>query len=207
MKKMLIAVIVIGVFGFIGFGMYKNISERKLQQGIASEIIRFHVLANSDSEEDQNLKIEVKNVLINYMQKKLANVSNVEEARQKMQQELPELETMAEKYMHSQGYEYHATATLEQCQFPVKEYGDLTFPPGKYEALNVRIGKSEGKNWWCVMYPSLCFVDATYQIVPEDSKEKLKTSLTEQEYQSLTSGEENVEFSCKVWEWAKNLWK
>ena len=81
----------------------------------------------------------------------------------------------------------------------------MTFPAGDYEALRVKIGESKGRNWWCVMYPTLCFVDSTYQIVPEESKEKLKESLTEDEYEMLLAGGENVTYSSKIWEWLKNL--
>ena len=91
-------------------------------------------------------------------------------------------------------------AELGTCYFPVKEYGDLTFPAGEYKALKVNIGKSEGKNWWCVMYPTLCFVDSTYQNVPDESKEKLKENLTEEEYDSLLTGGDEVEYGFKIFD-------
>ena len=80
----------------------------------------------------------------------------------------------------------------------MKQYGDMTFPAGEYKALKVNIGRHEGKNWWCVMYPTLCFVDSTYQIVPEESKEKLKENLSKEEYESLLTKGEGVEYGFKI---------
>ncbi len=98
-----------------------------------------------------------------------------------------------------------SVAIIGESYFPVKEYGDLTFPAGDYEALRVRLGSSEGRNWWCVMYPALCFVDSTYQVVPETSKEQLKQNLTEEEYNSLLDGGDGVSYSFKIVEWIQNL--
>ena len=119
-------------------------------------------------------------------------------AQQTIRDHLNEIEEAAGRYIRDMGYDYPVTAELGTCYFPVKEYGDLTFPAGEYKALKVNIGRSEGKNWWCVMYPTLCFVDSTYQIVPEESKEKLKENLTEDEYDSLLSGGEDVEYGFKI---------
>ena len=74
---------------------------------------------------------------------------------------------------------------FENCYFPVKSYGDVTFPPGEYEAFRIDIGESAGKNWWCVLYPPLCFVDTVYGVVPDESKDKLKNVLNEEEYHAV----------------------
>ena len=91
------------------------------------------------------------------------------------------------------------------CYFPIKKYGDLTFPAGDYQALMIRIGQGEGKNWWCVMYPSLGFVDSTYQVVPEESKEKLKETMTKEDYEMLLGGESEVSFGFKLLDWVDKL--
>lgn len=175
------------------------------QRAIAEEIIRLHVVANSDSEEDQQLKLKVKETIVTYLRGEMKNATTVDEARQAIRDNLPEIEEIANEKMQNEGFDYTAKASLGECYFPVKEYGDLTFPAGDYEALRVHLGAGEGKNWWCVMYPSLCFVDSVYQVVPDSSKEELKKSLTEEDYESLLDGGEDVTYSFKIWEWLKNL--
>ncbi len=174
--------------------------EQKRQESIAREVIRFHVVANSDSREDQQLKLKVKEKVVKYLQEVIKEKKTIEQAREELSRQLPEVERIALLEMQKEGYDYGAEASLGNCYFPVKEYGDLIFPAGEYEALKVNLGDSQGKNWWCVMYPTLCFVDSTYQIVPDSSKEKLKESLTQEEYDSLLDGE-SVSYGCKLWEW------
>lgn len=178
---------------------------QKQQRAIAEQIIRLHVIANSDTDEDQELKMKVKETIVTYLRGEMQDATSVDEARQAIREHLPEIEEIAAEKMRAEGYEYSAEATLEESYFPVKEYGDLTFPAGNYEALRVKLGDSAGHNWWCVMYPSLCFVDSTYQVVPDTSKERLKESLTSEEYNSLLDGGEEVSYSWKVGEWLKDL--
>lgn len=203
MRLTVFAAIVLVITGVL-MHFYRETTEGQArQQAIAEEIIRLHVVANSDSEEDQALKMKVKETIVTYLRGEMKDAASVDSARQAIRENLPEVEKIAKEKMNMEGYDYGAEATLETCYFPVKEYGDMTFPAGNYEALQVRIGRSEGKNWWCVMYPTLCFVDSVYQVVPEDSKEKLRESLTEEEYDSLLDGED-VEYSSKIWEWLTN---
>lgn len=178
---------------------------QKQQRAIAEQIIRLHVIANSDTDEDQELKMKVKETIVTYLRGEMQDATSVDEARQAIRVHLPEIEEIAAEKMRAEGYEYSAEATLGESYFPVKEYGDLTFPAGNYEALRVKLGDSAGHNWWCVMYPSLCFVDSTYQVVPDTSKERLKESLTSEEYNSLLDGGEEVSYSWKVGEWLKDL--
>ncbi len=185
---------------------YKEATDgRREQRAIAEQIIRLHVIANSDTEEDQELKMKVKETIVTYLRGEMQDASSVDEARQAIVEHLPEIEEIATEKMRAEGYDYSAEATLGESYFPVKEYGDLTFPAGDYEALRVRLGSSEGRNWWCVMYPSLCFVDSTYQVVPDTSKEQLKQSLTEEEYNSLLEGGDDVSYSWKLVEWIQSL--
>ena len=176
------------------------------QKDIAKEIIRFHVIANSDSDEDQALKIKVKNAVVKELQEKLKNAGTIDDAREIMIGQLEGIEETASAVMREEGCRYGAKASLVQRTFPVKIYGDMAFPAGEYEALQIKLGKAEGKNWWCVMFPTLCFVDGTYSIVPEESKEKLEHVLTEEEYQSLlikNTGKITIKWKWK--EWLKQL--
>lgn len=205
-KGKIAAIAVLFLFTGVLMVFYRrSVAEQRRQQDIAEEILRLHVVANSDSEEDQALKMEVKESIVTYLRGIMGDAKSVEEARLEIQKRLPEIEDLAREKMKMEGYDYEADAVLGKCYFPVKEYGDMTFPAGEYEALKVNLGKSAGKNWWCVMYPTLCFVDSTYQIVPETSKEKLKENLTEEEYNSLLDGGDNVQYSSRIIEWIQNV--
>lgn len=178
-----------------GGRLYSDSEERQLQKGIASNIIRFHVRAESDSKEDQWLKLQVKEAVLAYISPVLSKSQSVDESRQLLYNESENIRNVAAATLRSLGDESDVNVYFENCYFPMKTYGDMTFPPGEYEAFRVDIGEAQGKNWWCVLYPPLCFVDAVYGEVPEESKEELKGVLTEEEY-SILSGE-NVKFRFK----------
>lgn len=205
MKKIVVTVAATLAFGAILFTPIKKDREAELQEAVANNIIRFHVIANSDSENDQSLKLVVRDKVVTMLQEKLKNVDDLTEARTLLRSEIEEVEQMAEAEMRSRGYDYTAEASLGNSYFPIKKYGDMTFPAGEYEALRIKLGKAEGKNWWCVMYPSLCFVDSTYQVVPDESKERIKNVLTEEDYQALLGSDENVSFGFKLLEWLDKL--
>lgn len=178
-----------------GGRLYSDSEERQIQKGIASNIIRFHVRAESDSKEDQWLKLQVKEAVLAYISPVLSKSQSVDESRQLLYNESENIRNVAAATLRSLGDESDVNVYFENCYFPMKTYGDMTFPPGEYEAFRVDIGEAQGKNWWCVLYPPLCFVDAVYGEVPEESKEELKGVLTEEEY-SMVSGE-NVKFRFK----------
>ena len=171
-----------------------TIQTRSLQQGMAQKVLRFHVLANSDSQEDQNLKLEVRDQVGALMAEKLQDAETLEESTQVVSQNLEEIRYCAESVIRKEGYAYPVTANLETCAFPEKTYGSYIFPEGEYQALRVVIGSGQGHNWWCVMYPNLCFADSMYEVNP-DSGEKLREVLDPEEYASvLREGNYKVRF-------------
>lgn len=175
--------------------------EQKLQQGIAKKIIRFHVIADSDDEQDQMLKLKVKENVVKELEDVLAEADNVDTARELIQANIPQIEATARETLDAEGCSKEVKAGLTNCYFPVKQYGEFTFPDGEYEALRVTIGSGQGKNWWCVMYPKLCFVDSLYGVVPEESKKELKKQLTEEEYEEIMQGKKKVKVRFKLLEW------
>ncbi|MBR3772276.1 MAG: stage II sporulation protein R [Clostridium sp.] len=190
------------IIGLLYCILHRNDGGTSIQQGIAKEVIRFHVIANSDDKVDQKVKLEVKDVLVKYMQKKLRNVNSKAEAKKVMKQEMPEIKALADKTLRKKGYQYSCDVTYHKRIFPVKLYGDLTFPAGEYEALDVVLGNAKGKNWWCVMFPTLCFVDGTYSVVPDDSKKLLKNVLTDAEYNEISEEKGiSIEYTLKIAEW------
>lgn len=156
--------------------------QREIQQGIAGEVFRLHVIANSDTEEDQKLKLKIKTRIVEYLEEILGKDADLEETKEAVLTHLGEIEREAEKLVHEQGFDYPVKAVVEKTYFPRKSYGDCTFPAGEYEALNVKIGEARGHNWWCVLYPSLCFIEDSYGVVTEEKKEDLKSVLTTEEF-------------------------
>lgn len=178
-----ICILIFVVFGKTAYG--EAYQTEAIQEGIAEEILRFHILANSDSEEDQALKLKVKGEVVSYLQDVLADCDTKEAAKEVIENHFTEIMDIAEKVIQQEGYHYDVRVEIANHYFPVKVYGDLVFPEGEYEALRILIGKAEGKNWWCVMFPSLCMVNETYSVVPEESKEVLQEALTEEEYEAI----------------------
>ena len=158
----------------------------RLQKDLAKEVFRFHILANSDVEEDQELKMQVKEAVILYMKEMLPAGADRQETKQWGIRHQDEIEEIAECVIEEQGYSYSVRTEVTKSTFPDKTYGDVMLPAGEYEALRIEIGEAKGQNWWCMLYPSLCFTDAVNAVVEEDGKEKLKDTLTEEEYELVT---------------------
>lgn len=205
MKKKTLLILVAALAIIIFWTKEEGAKAREIQQGIAGEIIRFHVIANSDTEEDQALKLEVKEEILEYMQEFIGPAKNVDETRKLLTENQENIRILAEKIVREKGYEYKVQVFFDNRYFPVKTYGNYTFPPGIYEAFCVEIGESQGKNWWCVMYPSLCFVDVVHGVVPEETDRELKNILTEEEYEEIAQGQEKVQVKFKILEWLEEL--
>lgn len=165
---------------------------------IAPEILRFHVLANSNSSQDQKLKLAVRTLLLDSIYKGLGERASLEETKAYVEKNKKGLENAAEAYMKEQGFDYSARMDLTKCYFPTKTYGDMVFPCGTYDAVRMELGKGKGRNWWCVLYPPLCFVDSTYAVVPQASKEILKHSLTPADYQGLLKKQPEIHVQVRL---------
>lgn len=168
---------------------------QKLQQEIAEKIIRFHVIANSDSKEDQDLKLQVRDAVGGEMQELLAGIESREECEEVLRTNSGQITETAENVITEAGYDYEVETFLTEVNFPVKSYGNYTFPAGTYETLEVVIGEGAGHNWWCVMYPNMCFSGSVYEVVDEEAKVSLEEVLSEKEYREvLSSGDYKVQF-------------
>lgn len=164
MKKILIAVS-IGFFCVLMLNMYFENTETAL----AESVIRLHVLANSDEARDQELKLKVRNRIINEMSSLFNSDEDIDIARETIVNNMDRIEEIAKDEIQKNGYDYGVRVSLGKSDFPTKDYGEVILPAGSYEALKVEIGEAEGKNWWCVLFPPLCFVDES--TVSFDTKE------------------------------------
>lgn len=196
-NKVFLWAIMAGLIGTLGINSFQTAAfaekaqelqdrlDREVQEGIAGKIFRLHVVANSDKKEDQELKMDVKKTVVDYLSQNLGAEADLEETREYVLGNLSEIEQAALRTIKEQGKSYPVSAAVEKTYFPDKTYGDCTFPAGEYEALNIRIGKGEGKNWWCVLYPSLCFIDDTWGVVSREKKEELQEVLTKEEFRTI----------------------
>lgn len=181
---------------------YASEYAKQVGQDIADSVIRLHVLANSDSDQDQALKLKVRDAVIVYLQDKLDTAEDIAETRYILGKEMPDIKQVAQATIQKEGYTYPVNICLGTFDFPTKIYGNARLPAGKYEALRITIGEAKGQNWWCVLYPQLCFTDTPNGELTDDSKQKLKNVLTEEEYEIVTDNGEQprVEFKFKILE-------
>lgn len=153
---------------------------------LAGQVLRFHVLADSDSSRDQQIKMQVKEAVISYLKEELETKGTLAGTKQFVREHLEEIAELSQRTVEREGSSDSVTAELVTDEFPEKTYGDVTFPAGTYEALRIRIGSGSGQNWWCCLYPNLCFTDAVHaKVVPED-KQELQGVLDEDAYEMIT---------------------
>lgn len=175
---MLISLLIIGVCGVISG--YREVD------GMTDKIIRIHVIANSDSDEDQELKYKVRDGILKTASEIISGCESKEEAMQRISENLYAVESAARRVLDENGSQYGVVCSLANEEFDTREYDGFTLPAGDYDSLCVRIGEAKGKNWWCICYPSLCigtavsiddcevFNEGELLIVKEPQKVRLK---------------------------------
>ncbi len=196
-------IILILLFFYIAISAISYVNA--VSSDIEDSVFRLHVIANSDSKEDQSLKYIVRDELLSYMNTIAKDAPSKEEAIVIAKEHQDDFSRIAKETIEKQGYHYGVTVEIGNYDFPTKQYGDISLPAGEYDALRVKIGEAKGQNWWCVMFPPLCFVDVSSGIVPTESKELIRNELNDEEY-SLISKEDSpqVEFKFKLIELLKN---
>lgn len=167
-------------------------------KNLADNLIRFHVVANSDSADDQQLKMIIRDRIIQYMNSKLENSKDIEQTKNIIVDNIIEIKAIAEEEVIRAGKQYKVEASLGKFPFPTKAYGDVTLPAGKYEALQIVLGEGLGMNWWCVLFPPLCFVDATHGVIPENFKDELKNELSAEDYNIITTASNQGDVPIRI---------
>ena len=199
-KKFLIIFILFAFYLLFSIFSYTTAASINL----SDNIFRLHVIANSNSVEDQQLKYAVRDALINYMNEICKNISSKEEALKIVNNNKDTFYTIAKKVIYDNGFNYDVNIEVGNFSFPTKTYGNISLPAGFYDALKVEIGNASGKNWWCVMFPSLCFVDVSNGIVPEESRQSLKSALDEENYNLISSDKTEYKVKFKLVELFEN---
>ncbi|MEQ8176392.1 MAG: stage II sporulation protein R [Syntrophomonadaceae bacterium] len=142
------------------------------------QYLRLHVIANSDSQEDQALKLKVRDAVVRHCRQEFTAVADAREARRLAEQNIPSLQAVARQVIKEQGYDYSVQVLVGESEFPTRRYGDLELPQGRYQAVRIVIGQGMGQNWWCVLFPPLCLVSDSEQGImtapPENAEVKFK---------------------------------
>ncbi len=193
LKRVICGLLAVGTM-MVAVNQYIECSEN--QKDIAEKILRFHVRANSDATKDQELKLKVRDAVGEMMAQKLKDADDISRCREIVMGNMGEIVEKATDTIKECGYDYPVEAYVAEVDFPDKTYGEYTFPAGTYEALELVIGSGAGQNWWCVMYPNMCFAGSGYEVVKKDAKESLEQTLTQEEYESLME-EKNYTIKCK----------
>lgn len=202
-KRFLILIFLLFIYTIICAFSYVN----AVSTNIESSVFRLHVIANSDSNEDQNLKYIVRDSILKYINEISRDVNNKEDIIKLANDNINIIKEIAQQAVYNNGYNYNVNVKVGNFAFPTKKYGDISLPAGFYDALRVEIGSASGQNWWCVMFPPLCFVDVSSGVVPEESKEILQENLSYEEYNLLSENQNNsdMNFKFKIVEFFQNI--
>lgn len=209
-KKMLWIVIIIAIAGLLlqKVNLNKNITDIQ-QKEISDKLIRFHVIANSDSKQDQQLKLMVRDKVLEYIYPRLKDSKSIEQSRKILLDNDKKIKEICENTIRNNKYNYAVTTALSKENFPVKTYGNITLPQGQYEAYRIIIGGGEGQNWWCVMFPPLCFIDITKEETSyKETENEMKKTLSEKQYKAVDNRNKSpkeVKFRFKIFDALKDM--
>ncbi|NLO39047.1 MAG: stage II sporulation protein R [Ruminiclostridium sp.] len=193
-NKWILAILYSLIFIFLLFCFYSE----KVNQDLSDSMIRLHIVANSDSDADQALKLRVRDEVITYMTERMDSLQTKETAGAYVKDHIGELETVANAVIAKEGFSDLARVSFGKYPFPTKQYENVILPAGFYDALKVEIGQAEGQNWWCVMFPPLCFVDDTKGEMEEDYMDVLKQELSSQELDLVLASNPETEIPVEI---------
>ena len=201
-KKIFISLVFVVLAILIAYSAeaYSGLSE------INGKVIRLHVLANSDSLKDQQLKYKVRNKIITTFNEEFEDIIYKSESSNLIVEKLNQIRSEAEEIVKEEGCDYDVDVYYGNYKFPRKAYEEIVLPEGYYDAVRIEIGKAEGSNWWCVMFPPLCFVDfgknEEAPILAFETEERLRQVLTEEEIEVIKTkrGIENIKLKSKIFE-------
>lgn len=169
-----------------------------LAERIAPSLLRFHILANSDSPADQQVKLEVRSLILDYIQELLHDRQGKEETIRCLREQKAAIEETASQYLAQRGYPYKAALEITRCYFPTRVYDNMVIPCGQYDAARITLGKGDGHNWWCVLYPRFCFVDAACKEIPRESRNQLRNQINQDDYLALENHRPDFEFRFRL---------
>ncbi len=196
LKYIFIILSLLFCFIFVSISSYAH----TVSENLSDNFFRLHILANSDSEIDQNLKLKVRDAIIKYMNSQNFSDSSKSEVITAVEEDLENYKLIAETVISDAGFDYPVSVEIGNFHFPTKVYGNISLPAGYYDALRIKIGNAEGQNWWCSLFPPLCFVDISSGVIDETSQNTLKENLSDEEFAIITSSNEKIKLKFKILE-------
>ena len=188
MKKKLNFIFILTILVFIYIALLSFNYSKAISSNLLDSVFRLHIIANSDSSADQELKLKVRDNIINYMNTLTSSSSDKKDVISMVNNHLDSFKEIALNTIKENGYNYDVNIEIGNFHFPTKSYGDISFPAGNYDALKIEIGDAIGQNWWCVLFPPLCFVNSSTGVVPDDSKNTLKENINSESYEIISEG-------------------
>lgn len=213
MKKKLNFIFILTILVFIYIALLSFNYSKAISSNLSDSVFRLHIIANSDSSADQELKLKVRDKIIEYMNTLTSNSSDKKDVISMVNNHLDSFKEIALNTIKENGYNYDVNIEIGNFHFPTKSYGDISFPAGNYDALKIEIGDAIGQNWWCVLFPLLCFVNSSTGVVPDDSKNTLKENINSESYEIISEGNNSndntsdIKIKFKIIEFFNNFTK
>lgn len=212
MKKKLNFILILTILVFIYIALLSFNYSKAVSSNLSDSVFRLHIIANSDSSADQELKLKVRDNIINYMNTLTSSSSDKKDVISMVNNHLDSFKEIALNTIKGNGYNYDVNIEIGNFHFPTKSYGDISFPAGNYDALKIEIGDAIGQNWWCVLFPPLCFVNSSTGVVPDDSKNTLKENINSESYEIISEGNKSkntsdIKIKFKIIEFFNNFRK
>lgn len=213
MKKKLNFIFILTILVFIYIALLSFNYSKAISSNLSDSVFRLHIIANSNSSADQELKLKVRDKIIEYMNTLTSNSSDKKDVISIVNNHLDSFKEIALNTIKENGYNYDVNIEIGNFNFPTKTYGDISFPAGNYDALKIEIGDAIGQNWWCVLFPPLCFVNSSTGVVPDDSKNTLKENINSESYEIISEGNNSndntsdIKIKFKIIEFFNNFTK
>lgn len=213
MKKKLNFILILTILIFLYIVLLSFNYSQAISYNLSDSVFRLHIIANSDSSADQELKLKVRDKIIEYMNTLTSSSSDKKDVISIVNNHLDSFKKIALNTIKENGYNYDVNIEIGNFHFPTKSYGDISFPAGNYNALKIEIGDAIGQNWWCVLFPPLCFVNSSTGVVPDDSKNTLKENINSESYEIISEGNNSndntsdIKIKFKIIEFFNNFGK
>lgn len=213
MKKKLNFILILTLLIFLYIVLLSFNYSQSISCNLSDSVLRLHLIANSDSSTDQELKLKVRDNIIEYINTLTSSYSDKKDVISMVNNHLDSFKEIALNTIKENGYNYDVNIEIGNFHFPTKSYGDISFPAGNYDALKIEIGDAIGQNWWCVLFPPLCFVNSSTGVVPDDSKNTLKENINSESYEIISEGNNSndntsaIKIKFKIIEFFNNFTK
>ncbi|MDR1392012.1 MAG: stage II sporulation protein R [Clostridiales bacterium] len=163
---------------------------KNVEKNLSEKFLRLHIIANSNSKEDQELKIKIRDKILDETKKWFITCKNANDSLEIINKNIDKISEITKEEIKKEGYCYDIQAVIGNFLFPTKSYKNIILPAGKYKALKIKIGDAKGENWWCVLFPPLCFINGFDTKLPLEEENQLKTNISENQYELITENEE-----------------